>query len=321
MTIHVRNATIARVFSRRGAENITVVSVVSSEQAHLSMANALLGLIYCSRCASNIVKGSRFGQEGQVRVCNLCLDQITKVDQDEDDDRGSVASSAMTSSFPHDTVGYGPSRRYQPGSPFTSNQLFGRNEDPFGLFSIAEARRTMHYGSEDSAFDSRATTPDAEIGPDALGVPVRAAPFRRAVFPEDDKVSDVTVIEPDQPPPRDTSKRARSPVEFPQTIAVPQDGLSSIQFPGSSPDPAMVDGPFSTGLTRSRYSSFADIDSVPTPFIRSRVQSRLMDNMATAEAGWRTRRESIALVISCAASSPTFADVQSDMPKSSTSSL
>lgn len=260
-----------------------------------SLTDLLSGLIYCSRCASNIVKGSRFGQAGMIRVCNLCLDQISQVDEDDDDDRRSIVSSAVASSFPQnpDSIGYASAKRYPPPSPFTSNQLFGRNEDPFSLFSIAEARRTRALSSDDSVLDSGATTPDAEIGPDALGVPVRAAPFRRAVFPEDEKASGVTVVEPDQPPPGDSPGQLRSPVEFPRTIAVPA-GLSSIEFPGSSPDPAILDGPFSAGLARSRYSSFADIDAVPTPFIRSRVQSRLMDSVSITDGGWRTRRDSIA---------------------------
>jgi 1-phosphatidylinositol-3-phosphate 5-kinase len=259
-----------------------------------------VGLIYCSRCASNIINGSRFGQEGMVRVCNLCLDQISKVDEDDDDDRRSVASSAVTSSFPVGpdalSISYGTKKRYQPHSPFAASQLFGRGEEPYSLFSIAEARRAMSYGSDDSALNSLATTPEDEVGPDALGVPVRAAPFRRAALAEDEKESGVTVIEPDQPPPDgDSPARARSPVEFPKTITIPQDGMSSIQFPVSSPDQSFaVDGPFSGGLERSRYNSLADMDSLPTPFIRSRVQSRLMDSVSTAEPGWRTRRESIA---------------------------
>lgn len=30
------------------------------------------GQVYCSRCASNIIKGARFGQDGMIRICNLC---------------------------------------------------------------------------------------------------------------------------------------------------------------------------------------------------------------------------------------------------------
>jgi 1-phosphatidylinositol-3-phosphate 5-kinase len=293
-----RNAMTARASLRHGAESITVASAVCPHIFHLlvSRADMLSGLIYCSRCASNIIKGSRFGQAGMIRVCNLCLDQISKVDEDDDDDRRSVVSSAVASSFPHnhDTMSYTSTKRYPPPSPFTSNQLFGRNEDPFSLFSIAEARRTMMYSSDDSALDSGATTPDAEIGPEALGVPVRAAPFRRTVFPEDEKAPGVTIIEPDQPAPGDSPKQTRSTVDFPRTIAVPPVGLSSIEFPASPPDLATLDGPFSGGLSRSRYSSFADIDAVPTPFIRSRVQSRLMDSVSVMDGGWRTRRDSIA---------------------------
>jgi 1-phosphatidylinositol-3-phosphate 5-kinase len=262
--------------------------------------NHILGLIYCSRCASNIIKGSRFGQDGMIRVCNLCLDQIAKVDEDDDqDDRRSIASAA-TSSFPDImTLGYGGRKRHPlmsshgPQSPFN---LFGKADEPFNLFSIAETRRTLSFGSDDSALNSRPGTPDAEIGIEALGVPVRAAPFRRSTFPDDDKDTGVTVIEPDQPAhigsPLQT--QTRSPIDFPRTMAVPQVGPSSITFPGSSSDQGGdYEGPFSGGLVRSRFNSLADVDALPTPFIRSRVQSRLMDSLM-GEPGWRTRRDSVA---------------------------
>jgi 1-phosphatidylinositol-3-phosphate 5-kinase len=232
-----------------------------------------------------------------VRVCNLCLDQIAKVDEDEDDDHHSVASSAITSHFPDmRTFGHGHGRQPSTSSPLISSTLFGRGDEPFSLFSIAESRRHITYGSEDSALNSRPTTPDDDIGPDALGVPVRPAPFRRSAFPEDEKESGVTVVEPDQPPPSESSlSQIRSHVDFPTMIVIPQNTTSSIQFPISSPDQSFgMDGPFSGGLERSRYSSLADIDSLPTPFIRSRVQSRLMDSVSIGEPGWRTRRDSVA---------------------------
>jgi 1-phosphatidylinositol-3-phosphate 5-kinase len=233
-----------------------------------------------------------------LRVCNLCLDQITKVDEGDDDDRHSIASAA-TSSFPaHQfgsdmSLGYGPgARRQAPASPFAASQLFGRGDEPFSLFSIAEARRALSHASDDSAFDSRPQTPDE----DSVGVPVRAAPFRRPMGVDDEKIG-VHVVEPEHAPPDGTgaggASLSRSPVEFPKTIAVNTEGLSSIQFPVSSPDqPFAADGPF-TGI-RSRYNSVAELTDGPTPFIRSRVQSRLMDSLGMGEAGWRTRRESTA---------------------------
>jgi 1-phosphatidylinositol-3-phosphate 5-kinase len=231
-----------------------------------------------------------------LRVCNLCMDQIQLVDEDDDDDDRHSIASGVTSSFPaHQfgsdvSIGYGPAGRQQaPASPYAASHLFGRGDEPFSLFSIAEARRALSYGSDDSHADSRPDTP-AE---DSVGVPVRPAPFRRRLA-DDDKVG-VHVVEPDQPPPGGAAARgtgrSRSPVEFPKTITVKTDGLSSIQFPGSSPEqPFAADGPF-TGM-RSRYNSLAEVDG-PTPFIRSRVQSRLMDSLM-GDAGWRTRRESTA---------------------------
>ena len=39
-------------------------------------ADSTSGQIFCSRCASNIIKGSRFGHNGMVRVCNLCVEKL-----------------------------------------------------------------------------------------------------------------------------------------------------------------------------------------------------------------------------------------------------
>lgn len=33
----------------------------------------ICGSIFCGRCASNLLRASRFGAEGTIRVCNLCL--------------------------------------------------------------------------------------------------------------------------------------------------------------------------------------------------------------------------------------------------------
>jgi 1-phosphatidylinositol-3-phosphate 5-kinase len=65
-------------------------------------------------------------------------------------------------------------------------------------------------------------------------------------------------------------------------------GLSTIQFPVGSPD----QGPERPGSIRGRVES--DVDTLHTPFLRSRVQSRRADIVMAGEAGWRTRRESTA---------------------------
>ncbi|KAF8140661.1 hypothetical protein EV363DRAFT_1427042 [Boletus edulis] len=246
----------------------------------------ICGQIFCSRCASNIIKGSRFGHDGMVRVCNLCLEKLAKVDEDEDDDHRSVVSST-TSPFPahqlgSDTLVLGLG--HHPQSPFAASQLFGHTDEPFSLYSIAETKRFV------SSFEDTASNPQLEWEP----VRDSTAPFRRTVT-EDEK--DPTTLGQQQnhayTPPA-TAPRSKTPIDFPVTVPVNVDksAMSTIQFPLSSPEhyPG-PDSPVTYGAMRSRFNSFGEFDGA-TPFIRSRVQSRL-DNFPTVE-GWRTRRDSIA---------------------------
>lgn len=234
------------------------------------------GQIFCSRCASNVIKGSRFGHDGMIRVCNLCLEKLGKVDDDDDDDRRSVVSSVF--SFPAhqlglESIGLG----HHPQSPFAASQLFGRSEEPFNLYSIAETKRTRSY-SDDGGF-SRPITPHrrdkSELWDPANSNP---APFRRALSDEDVNLEESTVF----------GTELKTTADF---VPLDQTGdLSSVQFPVGSPD-ANQEGSESHWM-RGRFNSYADFD-VATPFIRSRVHSRL-DNIPIAEPGWRTRRESTA---------------------------
>ncbi|KAI0081129.1 hypothetical protein K474DRAFT_1614205 [Panus rudis PR-1116 ss-1] len=240
----------------------------------------ICGQIYCARCASNIIKGARFGQEGMVRVCNLCLDKLAKVDDDDDDDRRSIISNINTSFASHQLGVESRSlgRNHIPQSPFAASQLFGRS-DSFSLFSIAETKRP-YSGSEESGFGSRPLTP-AEDSRDAHAYPV---PFRRALT-DDDPVSLSDKFKHEQSP---SGNGTKTPVEFPITVPVSTEGLSTVAFPLSSPEQAY--GPETPGGFRSRYNSYVDFEG--PNFIRSRVQSRLGDNFG--EAGWRARRESTA---------------------------
>ncbi|KAF9029974.1 hypothetical protein BDZ89DRAFT_1101417 [Hymenopellis radicata] len=233
----------------------------------------ICGQIFCSRCASNIIKGSRFGQDGMVRVCNLCLEKLAKVDDDDDDDRRSIISTAT--SFPAHQLGAEMTLAHHPQSPFAASQLFGRTDEPFNLYSIAETKRPVS-GSDESGFGSRPITPRLRERDDECGA------FRRAVSEEEKE--NAGVFNDDGSPNAHTSK---TPIEFP-TMG-DNDGTSSIQFPMGSPEHG--DSPGSR--LRSRFNSYADFDAA-TPFIRSRVQSRLDSFAGPAEPGWRTRRESTA---------------------------
>ncbi|KIY46344.1 hypothetical protein FISHEDRAFT_47454 [Fistulina hepatica ATCC 64428] len=242
----------------------------------------ICGQIFCSRCASNIMDGRhRYGHNGMIRVCNLCkaADEL----QDDEDDRRSIVSS-FTTMFPAHQLGIPETftSGHHPQSPFAASQLFPRDE-PFSLYSIAETRRPFP-GSDDSGFGSRPLTPNAR---DRLepALDRHLAPFRRDVQDED-KDTDTS-----RPFAGDTNAFApglKSPVHFP-----PKEeggGVSSVQFPVGSPD--IDDSPYSDVSQRHRFTSL-DFD-VSTPFIRSRVQSRLDSLVPTPEPGWRVRRESTA---------------------------
>ncbi|RPD82110.1 hypothetical protein L226DRAFT_556074 [Lentinus tigrinus ALCF2SS1-7] len=254
----------------------------------------ICGQIFCSRCASNIIKGARFGHEGMVRVCNLCLDKLVNVDDDEDeDDRRSIMTS-VTSPFAAHQFG-SESRSFNLSahsqSPFAASQLFGRTDEPFNLFSIAETKRA-YSGSEDSGFGSRPMTPLDGFA-SAGFLRENPVPFRRALTEEDkDPMSMVDKFQRDNSP---TAAGSNTPIDFPVTVPVTVEGATStVQFPMSSPEqPHAVESP---GVLRSRFNSYGDFDASP-PFIRSRVQSRLGESFSAApsgEPGWRTRRESTA---------------------------
>ncbi|KXN88911.1 1-phosphatidylinositol 3-phosphate 5-kinase FAB1 [Leucoagaricus sp. SymC.cos] len=243
----------------------------------------ICGQIFCSRCASNIIKGTRFGQNAMIRVCNLCLEKLAKVDEDDEDDRRSVVSSVTfpAHQFGMDTLsGLG-----HPQSPFAASQMFGRTDEPFNLYSIAETRKVA-YGSDNGS--PRPATPSFPLKDDPNWGPVldNPAPFRRALSDEG---------EGDQSPldnfPSDLSITVEptTPAELNITAPVSIPGTNFIQFPMGSPERG-ADSPLPNG---HRLQPSGDYE-MATPFIRSRVQSRIDDISPTVEPGWRTRRESTA---------------------------
>ncbi|KAG9085391.1 1-phosphatidylinositol-3-phosphate 5-kinase, partial [Ceratobasidium sp. UAMH 11750] len=156
------------------------------------------GQIFCSRCAANIISSSRFGQDGMIRVCNLCLQVLEDEGLDDDDDKRSVTSAAtsaphyhpyqhhhtLSQSYPHHSM----SQPQSPYAQFSSRQT----DEPFSLFSLGDFsfRRRFHSGAMDSD-DSRPHTPTdtfgnnpfmTSAGPHAAPVP---APFRRAANDDD----------------------------------------------------------------------------------------------------------------------------------------
>ena len=223
-----------------------------------------------------IVPGTRYGQEGSIRVCVLCQDKGMDSDDDDDDDRRSIASSLNSSFAAHQLGSVEPrslARGNIPQSPFAASHLFGRS-DSFSLFSIAETKRP-HSGSDESGFGSRPATPADDIH----GIRSDFVPFRRALS-DDDPVSLSDRFKHDYSP----GNGSKTPVDFPRMIPIQNEGTSTIAFPVSSPaDPGF--GPETPSMSRSRINSFADFDGP----LRSRVQSRL-----EYTEPWRQRRESTA---------------------------
>lgn len=243
----------------------------------------ICGQIFCSRCASNIIKGAKFGQDGMIRVCNLCLEKLEKGGEDDDeDDRRSIASN-MTMPF----ISY-PYEQHLPP------HIFGRLDESNYLSSIAEKRRHISFGSDDGSHPSRPLTPGDEEDFDEATIDM-PAPFRRALSDED---KDSAVAESYVPSP--SIEMAKKAVAFPSTGSPSDPAKSSIQFPGSSPETlaaSSVGSPHRMSYIRSRVNSYAETEMpAPTPFLRSRVQSRLSDSYDVSEPAWRMRRESTACV-------------------------
>ena len=250
----------------------------TASNTHVPSPCRVLGQIFCSRCASNIIRGSRFGEQGMIRICDICLKTLEDgLPEDDEDDRRSIVSSS-TSAFP--ARQHRQSLEAFPQSPFSASQLFSRIDEPFNLFSIAQSRR------HPSDAGSRPQTPG-----DVINAPVapwnmadRATPpFRRGIEDDDVDAQPLAAFEGVAVPATPASALPGG-IAFPINDPTQQ---SSIQFPVSSPDQP----DFTRPGQRSRVNSEIEAQ---TPFMRSRVQSRLNDLMSAGEIGWRTRRESTA---------------------------
>ncbi|KAF8665459.1 hypothetical protein AX16_000477 [Volvariella volvacea WC 439] len=240
----------------------------------------ICGQIFCSRCASNIIKGSRFGHDGMLRVCNLCLERLAKVDED-DDDRGSVISSVTSFPVPFVMEPISHSVGRFPQSPFSS-QVFG---EPYNPYSFSEPKRPLGTPTEIKiGLPSRSDSFDAGLWEPLAANP---APFRRDMNDEDKLIGHISSEAfPTSASPTTTGYKPS--LSFPISIPVNKELMSTIQFPVGSPEHVM-DSPHS--FSRPGMGYYGEVDAT-TPFIRSRVHSRL--DSLPGDIGWRTRRESMA---------------------------
>ncbi len=221
----------------------------------------ICGQIFCARCASNIIKGTRFGSESMIRVCNLCLEKI-EGEEEEEEDRGSVWSGIS---------GFAAHQ-----NPYTHSQL--REEwSQNNLHSIAERRRRLtSFSSADiddnsirSGSRSRPMTPgvfDSDLwdemqasgsfsAPGTAGkASLMRAPFRRHILDESEVATGLKSTDGRVPFPSPSPEESPDPVPIsvegpsagsltasgtlPQLAKSPTlGGKSSIQFPGASQSP------------------------------------------------------------------------------------
>lgn len=144
----------------------------------------ICGQIFCGRCAATIIDAKRFGQEGSIRVCNLCLRIMEEYKEDDDDDRRSIRSlaSARLPSFSGSVLldkSLAPDLENHARSPFAASQLFAAQADE-GLDSIEEGSVPRRWRGEVFDFPDRPDTPLTDEEEHIWATrPSTAAPFRR----------------------------------------------------------------------------------------------------------------------------------------------
>nr|XP_019045669.1 1-phosphatidylinositol-3-phosphate 5-kinase [Kwoniella bestiolae CBS 10118]OCF24599.1 1-phosphatidylinositol-3-phosphate 5-kinase [Kwoniella bestiolae CBS 10118] len=263
----------------------------------------ICGQIFCSRCASNIIGARRFGQEGAVRVCNLCLKIMEEYRDDDEDDRRSINSvSTSVHRFPSISdrafldAAISPEVPYAK-SPFAASQLFTSHPND-SLTAIDETSVPTRWGGEQDL--DRPYTPvemgggsqlsdseDAHIW--TTSRPQTAAPFRRPM--EDEQKSD-HVPDDDLQNEQETSQPQSGP-SSPEAIP---SGTQSRAEPFPRTDTMSTDGALENRVPLTRMDS-----NMPLIGLRTRLSSRASQGGLTAlldseksEGLWRARSHSFA---------------------------
>lgn len=264
----------------------------------------ICGQIFCSRCASNIIGARRFGQEGAVRVCNLCLKIMEEYKDDhDDDDRKSINSIATSARLPSITdrafldAAVSPELSYAK-SPFAASQLFTSNPNE-SLAAIDESSVPTRWRDHDEM--DRPYTPNgggSQSDDEDIWTmrPNTAAPFRRPVDDENKEsgVPDSSDQSPD--PAGSQSPSPPSPEERHVRLdSTPHEMLPRrVEFPRS--DTYSSDGGENQRAPLHRVDSNA-----PLIGLRTRLSSRASQGGLTAlidgdkaEGLWRVRSHSFA---------------------------
>jgi len=228
-----------------------------------------------------------------IRVCNLCLEKLAIADDEDEDDRRSVVSAT----FPAHQLGQFAdtfSSGRSPASPFAGPLgRVSRDEHLFhGIPSNSRFSFHERYGSDDGS--SRPLSPyliDGVETPwdiDHVIAHSKVVPFRRSLADEDgdpNSLANAGSLSQQEVP----SSLPNKGIDIPSKPLNIDASVSSIQFPLGSPE---NETPSNDGRNKFSHPFYGDYE-VGTPFIRSRVQSRL-DSIQMGEPGWRTRRESTA---------------------------
>ncbi|WVQ96669.1 hypothetical protein IAU59_003775 [Kwoniella sp. CBS 9459] len=261
----------------------------------------ICGQIFCSRCASNIIGARRFGQEGAVRVCNLCLKIMEEYKDDDEDDRRSINSvSTSVHRFPSISdrafldAAMSPEVPYAK-SPFAASQLFTSHPND-SLTAIDESSVPTRWGGENELY--RPATPldmggsqisDSEDAHMWASRPQTAAPFRRPM--EDDQKSDHMQEDESAHP----HSHPDSSGSAPSSPDADTSGLQSrVEFPRSNT--FSTDGGMDPRISLSRVDSNQHLIG-----LRTRLSSKASQGGLTAlldseksEGLWRARSHSFA---------------------------
>lgn len=107
------------------------------------------GRIFCSRCASNIIPGARFGHEGLIRVCNICVAILSHRSNGRGQSIGDGSERPgipASSSVANLSISLPLQSSYRAGqSQYMSSTLFPRNE--FSNYNLANAHSVDDFGT------------------------------------------------------------------------------------------------------------------------------------------------------------------------------
>ncbi|CAG8602955.1 4921_t:CDS:2 [Paraglomus brasilianum] len=159
------------------------------------------GLIFCSKCASNIISGEKYGHDGQMRVCDLCL-SLMKEHGDYDENDNGDCKRVYYEKYDPAVYKSSPASSLQDGfhtAPYTSadankstsslmhplQNIIPRAPSPDTISINDGFRKILTAGSSLFTTRSRSNTASDE---QYMGLAPSLDPFRRNLAEEDEVV-------------------------------------------------------------------------------------------------------------------------------------